>query len=304
MFTNSKGLLTVASIALAADSMMKLNSNQNEKMVECDRVGQQLKFCTTKIKSQNDINGCIEFARAASVFCPDNQDVAKIKECLKHGKTLTCRELALSQMGLSHSVHAVTLRIGREIKELKALASGGAQVPELKRQILSLLCYLRGLDLDSMCSFKEGHEIIRKHDVLNQASGPAHDNIVPNETERNPEGVVSELGNDDGGWEDHGPGLGEDYNQGNHGLSEVGGSQGDGDGANNTSFFAEDGGAELYIREHLGDLIHKLEQLSSLQEAPSAVPPQSLGRKFLALVKGGTLPSDQLREKILREEFL
>ena len=123
--------------------------------------------------------------------------------------------------------------------------------------------------------------------------------------ESNSEGVVSDIGNDDdGGWEDHGSGLGEDNNQGNHGLSEVGGSQGDGDGANNTSFFAENKGAEPYILDHLRGLIHKLEKLLLLPEASSPVPPQSLGKKFLTLVKGGTLPSDQLRKNILREEFL
>lgn len=293
MFTNSR-VFQAASIALAAGSMTKLNSNQNELTGKCDHVGQQLKFCTAQIKSQVDINSCIEFASTISVFCPDRPHVAEIKECLKHEEKLTCKELALTQMGLSNSAHAVTLRIGREIKELKALARSGAEDSILKGRMLSLVGYLRGLDLDSMVSFSQGSEIIRDHDVLNQVSGPAHDNIVLiesvlNETERNPEDVVSELGNDDGGWEDHGGGLGEDYNQGNHGLSEVGGSQ--------------DDGMEPFIREKLRDLIDKLEQLSSLPEASSAVPLWSLGKKFLTLVKGGTLPSDQLREKILREEF-
>ena len=288
MFTKFRFL--AASIALAAGSMTKLNSNQNELTGKCNHVGQQLKFCTAQIKSQDDINGCIEFASTISVFCPDRPHVAEIKECLKHEEKLTCKELALTQMGLSNSAHAVTLRIGREIKELKALARSGAEDSILKGRMLSLVGYLRGLDLDSMVSFRQGSEIIRDNDVLNQVSGPAHDNIVLNETERNPEDVVSELGNDDGGWEDHGPGLGEDYNQGNHGLSEVGGSQ--------------DDGMEPFIREELRDLIDKLEQLSSLSEASSAVPLWSLGKKFLTLVKGGTLPSDQLREKILREEFL
>ena len=132
-------MVTKTRVFEAANSMMKLNSNQNEKMVECDHVGQQLKFFTTKIESQNDIKDCIEFARAASFFCPDKQDVAEIKECLKHKEKLTCRELALRQMGLSHSVHGWTLRIG-ENKEIKSTCSGG-QVLELKRQILSLLLF-------------------------------------------------------------------------------------------------------------------------------------------------------------------
>ena len=300
MVSKSKGLLTVASIGLAAHSMTTLKSNQGELATKCDYVAQQLKFCTIN-SMEHDSKDCIHIAQTFNVFCPVKQDVAEIEACLKQGKS-TCKELALSQMGLSNSVHAVTRRIGREIKELKALASGGAQVPELKRQILSLLCYLRGLDLNRMVPFRKVHEMIRDNDDF----FPNDLGLILNKTERNPE-VASELGNDDGGWEAHGPGLGEDDRmlKLNPGLSVVGGSQGDGDGANNTSFFAEDEGAEPFIREHLRDLMHKLEQLLWVPEAPSAVPPRSLGSKFLALFKRDTPLSDhqQLRDMILRQDF-
>ncbi|MBL6722738.1 MAG: hypothetical protein ISQ13_01870 [Candidatus Margulisbacteria bacterium] len=255
-------------VPLLAGTLVNLIHKNQASKDKCDLVGAQLALCTINSKKPQE-SGCKEIAIAHGLFCPSRGDVEEIKACIEQEKP-TCKGVALSQMGLDNSVHAVTLKIVSQIKELEKLARSGEEAPELKKHILSLLGYLKGLDLKHMVSFAEAQRRIedvaqeveekvalytgkvKKLPLFEEYQG---DNKAKRYTENGTELVINNIDGLEGG-------LGEDSHGLNSGFCEVGGSQGESDNkAHTPNVSFEDKGVELYVRHGLRQLEIELEKL-------------------------------------------